>query len=125
MKTNRFWNLFTILSLVLCTTFVLFSCGKDDDSNENDFSLIGTWKYTFEGPSDYVLLTFNVDGTGKSVEFDNGKIDGDESFKYSYAESILTVYYEDGDKETVMINWKDNNKFITSWYDQVDTWIRQ
>jgi len=126
MKTKNFFNILTISSLLLFITFSLFSCSKDDDKvNENDFSLIGTWKYTFDGPGDYVLLTFNVDGTGKSVEFDNGKIDGDESFMYSYVENILTVYYEDGDKETVIINWKDKNKFITSWYDQVDTWIRQ
>lgn len=115
-----------ILELGMVVSF--YSCIKDpsdDVPNKNEYNVVGTWKYTFGSSSDYVLLTFNVNGTGRSVEFDDGEIDGDKSFRYSYAEDILTVFYDNGRKETVIINWKSTNKFITSWYDQVDTWIRQ
>lgn len=114
-----------MLVLVLSTAFAFSSCKDDDEEDKAGYSIIGTWKYTFYGPNDYVLLTFNADGTGRSVEFDDGEIDGDKSFLYSYTENILTVYYEKGYKEVVMIKWQNKNKFITSWYDAVDTWIRQ
>ena len=126
MKTKNLQSAFILLTFALFTTFSLFSCSDDDEEKGNDeYSLIGTWKYTFDGPSDYVLLTFYLDGTGKSVEFDDGEIDGDDSFRFSYAENKLTVYWEDGYKETINISWKNKNKFTTSWYDEVDTWIRQ
>lgn len=121
MKTK---NLITILFLVLCTTFSLSSCSSDEDS-ENAYSIIGTWKYTFNGPNDYSLLTLNANGTGHYFELDNGEIDGDEDFRYSYSDNIMTIFYEDGERETVIINWKNRNMFVTSWLDDVDTWIRQ
>ena len=124
MKTKKIFSILVMLILSVTTMFVISSCSKDDVS-EDGYSIIGTWKYSFGSPSDYVLLTFNVNGTGRSVEFDDGEIDGDETFRYSYAENVLTVYYDDGYKETVLVNWQNKNKFLTSWYDQVDTWIRQ
>lgn len=128
MNTKKLFSMIIMLVLVFCSSLTISSCNKDDKNEEStnkEYNLIGTWKYTFDSPSDYVLLTFNVDGTGKSVEFDDGEIDDDETFRYSYAENILTVYYEDGYKEKIIINWQSKNKFITSWYDSVDVWIRQ
>ena len=121
MKTK---HLITIAFLMLCTTFL--SCSSDEDSvNEDGYSIIGSWKCTFDGPNDYTLLTFNVNGTGHIFELDDGEIDSDEDFRYSYSNSILTIINEDGERETVIINWKNRNMFVTSWLDDVDTWIRQ
>lgn len=118
-----------MLVVIFGTVTFFSSCHKekieeiDDDA---EYSIIGTWKYTFDSPSDYCLITFNLDGTGKSIEFDNGKLDGDETFKYSYSNNVLTVFWdEDGYKDVIDIKWQGKNKFITSWFDQVDIWIRQ
>lgn len=96
-------------------TFV--SCGDDDDTadtNESNYSLIGTWKYDFSDPKEnyigYVLYTFDANGTGREFEYDDGEIDSDETFIYTYRDGILKItYLEDKYSDEYVIVWIDKN----------------
>ena len=90
-------SLITIMMVALVSmSFVSCSDGDDDNGSSNS-SIVGTWKYDFSEEEDgefyvgYQLFTFNADGTGRLVEYDDGKIDSDDVFTYTCYENVINV----------------------------------
>lgn len=117
-----------MLVLVLSTVFAFSSCKDDDEDNKAGYSIVGTWKCTYNypdfGPGDYDLLTFNTDGTGRLIEFYDGEIDDDEFFTYSYTGNVIIMYCGD-EREVIMINWLSRNMFTERGDDYIATYVRQ
>lgn len=121
----------TFLSLLLLSVISLaFSaCNNDEpESNSKDF-LVGTWKYKFNSDG-YVLYTFNKDGSGKSVENDEGEIDV-ATFSYIHypQENLIKVFFDDeGDTEIEYVTYdkiSDTRLIVYDFYDAVENWTKQ
>ncbi len=91
----------TGLLMLLTLSLGFMACSDDDDNDKN--SIVGTWKW--EGEGEYVIATFNADGTGVCEEFWEGGADR-YTFRYSYSNNMLTVL-EDGETYTEPCYIKD------------------
>lgn len=112
-----------MLVMMLSTVTIISSCGGDDNDNDNSYSLIGTWKYTYD--TGYQLDTFYADGTYMHIEYYNGKVNYKETAKYTYENNIITISYSDGKEDIkIPIRWQNKDKFYAS-SDYDVTWIRQ
>lgn len=105
MKTLRFIGM-AIIAVIMSVNFV--ACSSDDnDKNENNSPLVGTWvnienKNSIEYKE---VMTINSDGTGSSAIYTNGQLDKDgvENFRYTYDENIKVftwIWEEDSDGES-------------------------
>ena len=104
------------------------SCGNDDDDDKKGgtVSLVGTWSLNF-GPDDYCLLTFYQNGTVKYQEYDHGQWEEDDTYNYTYNNSILSLTYSDGRKrETIeVISLSETKLVLKDWPDGgVNTFIK-
>lgn len=117
----------TILMVVIVNVGFV-SCGDDDDDEKGgNVSLVGTWSLNF-GPNDYCLLTFNQNGTVKYQEYDNGEWEEDDTYNYTYSNSILYFTYSNGKKrETIeVISLSETKLVLKDWPDGgVNTFIKQ
>ena len=86
MKTLRFIGM-AIIAVIMSVNFV--ACSSDDnDENENNSPLVGTWvNIENKNSMEYKeVMTINENGTGSSANYTNGQLDKDgvENFKYTY-----------------------------------------
>lgn len=129
METNKFWSVLSMLVMVLCTAVLFSSCKKSSDSKDDPIpsanKLVGKWKYSWE-PGCYVMLTFNADGSGNYFEIDDGKIDDDFDFYYTYDDdrSLLTIK-EGRDEDKFILTWINNDSFKSDIADKGSIWKRQ
>ena len=103
MKKNLFYYLFA----VICSVALFTSCSDDDDENESNSPLVGTWVNIENRNSvEYKdVMTINADGTGSDAIYINGQLDKDgvDNFKYTYDEKskVFTwIWEEDSDGES-------------------------
>lgn len=104
---------FTLISILFCTSIT--ACGDDDkdepknaDKTEN-YSIVGTWVgtvYDYHADEEYgIIANFDSDGSCCIIS------DGDYNYgTYTYADSRLTVSYNDGYKWRTTVTWNSNNK---------------
>lgn len=125
MKKHLFSTL--LLMMTLCLGFI--GCSDDDDNNPTESNpLVGVWKYSFGNPNkDYCLITFKADNTGNYFELDQGIVDANENFMYTYSDedNLITVFYENGHKENIRIQWINNNSIYTDFIDDGALFTRQ
>lgn len=127
MKKNLL-NWMTIL-MVAIVSIGFVSCGNDDDDDKKGgtVSLVGTWSLNF-GPDDYCLLTFYQNGTVKYQEYDDGQWEEEDTYNYTYNNSILHLTYSDGrERETIeVISLSETKLVLKDWPDGgVNTFIKQ
>lgn len=89
-----------------------------DDEPIDKVSLIGTWRYNF-GTNNYVLLTFNQNGTVRYQEYDHGEWQSDDTYFYSYIGNILKFVTNSGnERETIeVIRLTDTELVLKDWPD--------
>lgn len=105
-----YWNLLTIMMMVITASFGLISC-NDDDDNEKSYksNIVGSWLLS----DDEFILTFYADGTGLAQEFhyenwpdkSGNKIISDEwpiSWIYDEKNSKLTIIGYDGEDDVTI-----------------------
>jgi hypothetical protein len=104
---------FTLITILFCTGIT--ACG-DDDKNEpknsdktESYSIVGTWvgtAYDYHADEEYgIIANFDSDGSCYIIS------DGDYDYgTYIYADSRLTVSYNDGYKWRTTVTWNSNNK---------------
>ena len=95
-----------IIAVVISVNFVACS-SDDDDENESNSPLVGTWVNIENRNSvEYKdVMTINADGTGSDAIYINGQLDKDgvDNFKYTYDEKskVFTwIWEEDSDGES-------------------------
>ena len=105
MKPLRFIGM-AIIAVVISVNFVACS-SDDDDENESNSPLVGTWVNIENRNSvEYKdVMTINADGTGSDAIYINGQLDKDgvDNFKYTYDEKskVFTwIWEEDSDGES-------------------------
>ena len=91
-------NLMTIL-MVTIVSVGFVSCGGDDDDDE--ISIVGTWRCDWSDGDGYTILTFNSNGLGNLTKRGEGKT-RNEMFKYAFDTKTMTLILmfwddEDGD----------------------------
>ena len=104
MKTLRFIGM-AIIAVIMSVNFV--ACSSDDnDENENNSPLVGTWvNIENKNSMEYKeVMTINENGTGLSANYTNGQLDKDgvDNFRYTYDENskVFTwIWEEDSDGE--------------------------
>lgn len=75
MKTLRFIGM-AIIAVIMSVNFV--ACSSDDnDENENNSPLVGTWvNIENKNSMEYKeVMTINENGTGSSANYTNGQLD--------------------------------------------------
>lgn len=80
------------------------SCDPDPENN-NEPTLVGTWRYDFS--SGYTLMHFNSNGTGWEQEIENGSIEATEYFEYTYStqnRTIVFIYFDDEEDIEIVNN---------------------
>lgn len=105
MKTLRFIGM-AIIAVIMSVNFV--ACSSDDnDENENNSPLVGTWvNIENKNSMEYKeVMTINENGTGSSAIYTNGQLDKDgvDNFRYTYDENskVFTwIWEEDSDGES-------------------------
>lgn len=107
-----------LLIMVLALTLSV-SCSDDNEDN-NDSDLVGTWKMSEseEGYEYSVLVTFKSDASGTivSVETFDGETESDtENFTWGTDGNKLTLVI-DGDQETATYSISGNTLTITNEY---------
>ena len=106
-----------IIAVVISVNFVACS-SDDDDENESNSPLVGTWVNIENRNSvEYKdVMTINADGTGSDAIYINGQLDKDgvDNFKYTYDEKskILTYIWEDGDVYSVRVTELSSSKLV-------------
>ena len=106
MKTLRFIGM-AIIAVIMSVNFV--ACSSDDnDENENNSPLVGTWvNIENKNSMEYKeVMTINENGTGSSANYTNGQLDKDgvDNFRYTYDENskVFTwIWEEDSDGSDV------------------------
>lgn len=104
---------FTLITILFCTGIT--ACGDDDkDEPKNaekteSYSIVGTWvgtAYDYHADEEYgIIANFDSDGSCYIIS------DGDYDYgTYIYADSRLTVSYNDGYKWRTTVTWNSNNK---------------
>lgn len=129
MKTLRLIGA-TLLMVVLCVNFA--ACGDDDDDSSNN-PLIGTWQEVSKDA--YMVWTFKAGGTGTEQYYENGKLDGQYPFNYTYDSktSILIINYGESDDhgeivqdiDSYTITIKDDTMVTKSESGSQSTWNKK
>lgn len=91
----------TFISCIVAL-FTITSCTKDDNSSQNssdEITIIGSWKYSWE--DGFVILTFDNDGYMRYYEYDNGVVQSDKYYQYTYSNSTL-ILKRDGHSDKVV-----------------------
>lgn len=90
--------LFSLLAVMMVTieSVVLTSCNKDDEVNDS-ISIVGTWKYSWDGG--FLLVNFDKDGMLESQEYDDGILEPKEGYFYTYNNNILIIFDVNEDAE--------------------------
>ena len=116
MKSNKFCSIMMMLVLVLGTTIVFSSCSKDDEDG-GEYSIIGTWKMTYEDYDEYeehFEYIFYSNGTVVETCYIRGQQSDEEyEYEYLYENDRLTII-EDKYTYTVVVHWVNKNKFTIS-----------
>lgn len=108
MKTKKLLSVLMLLVMVGMTVN-LSSCSKNDEYN-----IVGTWKATQDSlPDEYAVFQFSSNGEGKATLYSQGKAEEEESFKYTFSKTTLTMDH-DGEVVVLNINWVSPTKFIGS-----------
>lgn len=102
---------------------------NDDDTEEA--SIVGTWKYVFDkndGKECYWMMILEANGNGYFFEED--WYDGiaeryAEKFTYKYKSPYLTIYYSDGYKDIVNVEFLNDDVIETDIDDECSIWKRQ
>lgn len=128
---------FTKTSNTTMTVYGLFDSveywvkeGSNNNNNNNATQksfIVGTWRYTFDTDG-YVLWTFNADGTGRYYEYDEGEIDGMETFTYVCDEENgrLKIYFSDGEYENVrFVKTSDTTITVYDLFDAIEHWVKE
>ena len=104
MKKNLL-NWMTIL-MVAIVSVGFVSCGDDDD-DEKEGAIIGTWRsdWSDEGGTGYTLITFYANGSGNLIEKEDGKTTN-ENFKYAFDAKTMTI---------VLMFWDDDDGDYTDY----------
>lgn len=104
MKKLKFLT-FALFAVLAYVSFV--SCSDDKDGPKNR-SIVGTWVERGEDDGEPYENTyiFKEDGSGETKW---GQYDSDE-FSYTYTHPTLTIRWDYGEKETLTVEWKGNNK---------------
>lgn len=94
-KMKKILAIMTMLLMVSALSFVVSSCGDDDDSGYGS-GVVGTWSANDDG--EYLTLTFKKNGTGTWTEryydYDSGKETERGSFSYEMegkSKGIMTI----------------------------------
>lgn len=96
MKKELYWIFTAVMALMLSFGFV--SCSEDDEEDDNP--IVGTWIMQHQPNTDYDSYVFRRDGTGSMTIYRISS--GNNStypFTYSYGDNILSIVYNDGDRE--------------------------
>lgn len=95
-KMKKILAIMTMLLMVSALSFVVSSCGDDDDDSGYGSGVVGTWSANDDG--EYLTLTFKKDGTGTWTEryydYDSGKETERGSFSYEMegkSKGIMTI----------------------------------
>ncbi len=124
MKKKLFNWLYLLVAVVMCVGFA--SCSEEEGNKgtlDSNVSLVGTWEYTTG--SDFLIATFNADGTGTLTEYDNGNVDID-AFKWVLSKNDkLIITDENGDTEIYDLVIIDENKILCEMDGKNITWTRQ
>ena len=115
---KKVFNYLLIVTLLIGTAVSFGSC-KDDDEDEDGYSIVGTWKCSYD--DGYYLWTLNADGTYVWVDKDYGYEADTDYGTYTYKDGVLVVYMGD-EGEAWNLTWVDKNHFID---DDGDDWYRQ
>lgn len=143
------FNLLGWMLILLLASVSFVSCGEDDDKptennngytggsigNGNDYgygggvtqnTLIGSWKYIWNGGGGYSLYTFNSDGTGSCLDVFNDYSTDNDSFTYQYSGSSLVISFsDDDDKDVITITFLSNDRIKADWGDNdIEIWDR-
>ncbi|WP_044266488.1 hypothetical protein [Bacteroides timonensis] len=92
MKTLRLIGM-AIVAVIMSVNFA--ACSDDDEEETPTNPLIGTWYEEPDTNGNYMVSTYNADGTGSEKEYYQGKFEEPYSFTYSYDKntSIVTLHY--------------------------------
>ncbi|PZR21385.1 MAG: hypothetical protein DI539_08080 [Flavobacterium psychrophilum] len=112
-------KVFALLCLTALTLFA--SCGDDDSNNTND-KIVGTWRYTgyidengtFDPETDEDLecyedlLTFNKNGTGQVVSKDCDFGDDSYQIQWSKGNGDMYIFSYDDETEQAKVTFEGN-----------------
>ena len=88
------------IMVVMLSSVCFFSCSKDNDGDNEQSLIVGTWRH--EDTYGYDILTFNSNGTGTwSNYYYEGKkelLDEIEPFDYTFNENSMTLKMLFGDE---------------------------
>lgn len=109
MKKNLLNWMTIVMVAIVSVSFV--SCGDDEDET-NEISIVGTWRsnWSDEYGSGYTIITFNADGTGNIIEYEQEKgYPGNTTnnrFKYAFDAKTMTI---------VLMFWDDDEKAYSDY----------
>lgn len=107
---------------------------NNDDDDDEEVSIVGTWKYVFDkydGKECYWMMILEANGNGYFFEEDWSWTEYDiaeryaEKFTYKYKSPYLTIYYSDGYKDIVNVEFLNDDVIETDIDDEGSIWKRQ
>lgn len=109
---------------------VLSSCSNENENfASNDSFIVGSWEYVFdESSGSYVLWTFKADGTGSYYEWDNGSVDGAETFTYvcdEENEKLVFFFMEEGKEIVRFSKISDTHMIVFDFFDSIENWVKR
>lgn len=110
---KKYLFLMMLMLVGACTTFMLSSCGADDDDNVFAYSqILGSWQAD-DADDGIWVVTFGKNGNG-SIEVNNGNYSISSSFTYAFDGHTLIVSGEE-DGETY------SDTYVVTFYGNVMT----
>lgn len=109
------------------TSISLTYKGAISEISASAYSIIGKWKYIFDGENGYCILTFNANGSGTYYEYDinDSEVEWTENFAYTYNDDTDILHIiERGDEDDYTIRWVSPEVFITDIADHGSLWVR-
>ncbi len=94
----KIWKLMMMLFVLSATSVAFTACDKEDKDEQaaQGSSIVGTWVLNELGSQEILSLTFGADGSYTERYSYMGQVQVYFG-TYTYANTILTVYYSDGD----------------------------
>lgn len=95
----KIWKLLMMLFVLSATSVAFTACDKEEDEQAaQGSSIVGTWILNELGSQETISLTFGADGSFTERYSYMGDVEVYDG-TYTYANTILTIYYSDGDVE--------------------------
>lgn len=128
----KFFKFLAFMLVMIASVCFFASCSDDEDDkktsdNTTSSFIVGTWKYQFD-INGYVMWTFKADGSGSYYEWDDGEIDGSDTFTYTLDEEHerIAFYFTNRHSEVVKYTKKSNTVItIYDFFDALEEWHKQ